>query len=946
MRKRLTAAFSAALLTVAGAVALTAATVATAPPAAAHVVNPADFQQVELAKGVAEMGEPMSMTVLPDRSVLHTSRNGTLRRTTAAGTTSVIATIPVYTHDEEGLQGVAADPGFATNRYIYLYYAPPLSTPGGDAPASGSDFSAWNGVNRLARFTLNSDFTVNMASQVTVLDVATSRGMCCHVGGDIDFDAAGNLYLSTGDDSNPFDSGGYTPIDERSGRNPAYDAQRSAGNTNDLRGKVLRIKVNADGSYSIPAGNLFPPGTARTRPEIYAMGLRNPFRFNVDKATGTIYLGDYGPDAGSTTSTRGPAGQVEFNRITSAGNYGWPYCTGGNTTNETYVDYTFPSGPSGNRFNCAAPVNNSPNNTGLTNLPPARAAWIKYDNCSFAAFGCGSESPMAAPVYRYDSTNPSTVKFPASLDGHVFATEFGRRWIKTIDVNSDGTPGTVGDFPWRGTQVMDAAFGPDGALYVLDYGTGWGSGDASSALYRIEYVPSGNRAPVAKASADRSSGAAPLTVNFSSAGSSDPENGALTYSWNFGDGTSSTAANPSHTFTANGQYTVTLTVTDPGGVTASTSVVVTVGNTAPVVTLNTPVNGSLFSYGDTIPYTITVTDAEDGTIDCSRVKLSYILGHDSHGHPITSQNGCSGSLTIPVDGEHDTAANIYAVFDAEYTDNGANGVPAATTHTQHVLQPRHRQAEHYAAQSGTGLFDKTPAEGGRTVGDIHNGDWIAFDTYNLTGANRFTARVSSAGAGGTITVRTGSPTGTAIATLTVPVTGGWETFTEVSTALSSVPTTTGRLYLTFAGSGTGYLFDLDAFTFDTSTGGGGRTGPITGPGGKCADVTGGSTADGTRIQLYTCNSGTNQRWTVQGTTLRALSKCMDTAGGATADGTAVQLTTCNGATSQNWSAGANGSVVNTKSGKCLDANGASTADGTALIIWTCHGGTNQRWTLP
>lgn len=944
MKNRLTAVLSAAFLTVAGAVAVSATT---APPAAAHTVNPADFQQVELAKGVAEMGEPMSMAVLPDRSVLHTSRNGTLRRTTAAGATSVIANIPVYTHDEEGLQGVAVDPGFATNRHIYLYYSPPLSTPGGDAPSNGTNFSQWNGVNRLSRFTLNADFTLNTASQVTVLDVPTSRGICCHVGGDIDFDAAGNLYLSTGDDTNPFDSGGYTPIDERSGRNPAYDAQRSAGNTNDLRGKVLRIKVNADGTYTIPAGNLFPPGTARTRPEIYAMGLRNPFRFNVDKATGTIYLGDYGPDAGSTTSSRGPAGQVEFNRITSAGNYGWPYCTGTNTTDETYVDYTFPSGPSGSRFNCAAPVNNSPNNTGLTNLPPARAAWIKYDNCSFAAFGCGSESPMSAPVYRYDANNPSTVKFPASLDGHVFATEFGRRWIKTIDVNPDGSAGQVGEFPWRGTQVMDADFGPDGALYVLDYGTGWGSGDASSALYRIEYIgPAGNRAPVARASANRLSGTAPLTVDFSSAGSSDPENGALTYSWNFGDGSTSTAANPSHTYTANGQYTVTLTVRDPAGLTGSTNVIITVGNTAPVVTLNTPVNGSLFSFGDSVPYTITVSDAEDGTIDCTKVTLSYHLGHDSHSHKITSRNGCSGTIEIPVDGEHDTAANIYAVFDAEYTDKGANGVPPATTHTQHVLQPRHRQAEHYTTQSGTGLFDKTPAEGGRTVGDIHNGDWIAFDNYNLTGANRFTARVSSAGAGGTITVRSGSQTGPALATLTVPVTGGWDTFREVSTALTNVPTTTGRLYLTFAGSGTGYLFDVDAFTFDTSTGGG-RTGPITGAAsGKCTDVTGGNSADGTRIQLYTCNGGASQQWTVDGTTLRALGKCMDVVNGGTADGGAVQLGTCNGATSQNWSAGANGSVVNTKSGKCLDANGAGTANGTVLIIWTCHGGTNQRWTLP
>ncbi|MEU4770194.1 PQQ-dependent sugar dehydrogenase [Actinosynnema sp. NPDC023794] len=918
--------------------------IGSAPPAAAHAVNPADFQQIELARGVGEVGEPMTLAVLPDRSVLHTARNGTLRRTTAEGTTSVIGTIPVYTHDEDGLQGVVPDPNFATNRHIYLSYSPPLSTPGGDAPATGTDFSAWNGVIRLSRFTLNSDYTVNMASQVPILDVPTTRGICCHVGGDLDFDAAGNLYMSTGDDTNPFESGGYTPIDERTNRNPAYDAQRSSANTNDLRGKVLRIKVNANGSYSIPPGNLFAPGTAGTRPEIYAMGFRNPFRFNVDKATGALYVGDYGPDAGTSSGSRGPAGQVEFNRITSAGNYGWPYCTGGNTTNETYVEYTFPSGPSGSRYNCAAPVNNSPRNTGLANLPAAKPAWIKYDNCSVAAFGCGSESPMSAPVYRYDAANPSSIKFPAELDGHVFATEFGRRWIRAVDVNADGSAGQINEFPWRGTQVIDAGFGPDGALYVLDYGTGWGSGNEYSALYRIEYNPAGNKAPTARAGANPTSGLAPLTVAFSSTGSSDPEGGALTYAWNFGDGTSSTAANPSHTYTANGRYTATLTVTDPGGRSGSGSVEITVGNTAPTVTLNIPVNGSVFNFGDSVPYTITVSDREDGTIDCTRVKLSYLLGHDSHGHLITSRNGCSGTLQIPVDGEHDTAANLYAVFDAEYTDLGANGQPPVTTHTQHVLQPRHRQAEHFSTQSGTAVYDKAPAEGGKAVGDIHNGDWIAFQPYALGGETRFSAQVSSAGSGGTLSVRTGSPTGPVLGTATVPVTGGWETFTEVSATLASVPAGTVTLYLTFAGSGTGYLFDVDAVTFGTSTGG--RTGRITGPGGKCVDVNGGSSADGTKIQLWTCGSGANQQWTVNGNTLRSLDKCMTVAGGSTGDGAQVQLSTCNGTGAQNWTAGANSSLVNPQSGKCLDANGAGTADGTQLIIWSCHGGTNQRWTLP
>ncbi|MEJ3745652.1 ThuA domain-containing protein [Actinomycetes bacterium KLBMP 9797] len=125
-----------------------------------------------------------------------------------------------------------------------------------------------------------------------------------------------------------------------------------------------------------------------------------------------------------------------------------------------------------------------------------------------------------------------------------------------------------------------------------------------------------------------------------------------------------------------------------------------------------------------------------------------------------------------------------------------------------------------------------------------------------------------------------------------------------------------------------------------------RVGPITGVAGKCVDVTGGSSADGTKIQLWTCNGGTSQRWTVNGSTLRALDKCMGIAGGGTANGGLVQLQTCNGTGAQNWNPGANGSLVNPQSGRCLDANGGGSADGTQLIIWSCHGGTNQRWTLP
>ncbi|WP_351222873.1 ThuA domain-containing protein [Streptomyces sp. NPDC002133] len=770
-----------------------------------------EFQQVTLAKGEPEVGEPMSLAVLPDRSVLHTSRDGELRLTDAAGNTRVVGTIPVYSHDEEGLQGVGIDPKFSENRAIYLYYAPPLDTPAGDAPNDGTaaDFARYDGVNRLSRFVLKADGTLDNASEKKVIDVPATRGICCHVGGDIDFDAQGNLYLSTGDDSNPFASDGYTPIDERPTRNPAYDARRTSGNTNDLRGKILRIKVADDGSYTVPDGNLFAPGTDKTRAEIYAMGFRNPFRFSVDKKTGVLYVGEYGPDAGAADPKRGPAGQVEFARVTKPGNFGWPFCTG---DNDPFVDYDFATKVSGAAFDCAAPKNDSPHNTGLVDLPPAETAWIPYDGGSVPEFGTGSESPMGGPVYHYDPALDSPVKFPEAYDGDFFAGEFGRRWIKRIEHGADGTVQSINDVPWTGTQIMDMSFGPDGALYVLDYGTAWFGGNEHSALYRIENATEGH-SPVAEAKANKTSGTTPLKVTFSSAGTTDADGDALTYRWDFGDGGSSTSANPAYTYRKNGTYTATVTAKDPSGRTGSASVQVVVGNTAPKVTLELPVEGALFDFGDEIPFKVTVTDPEDsaaGTIDCAKVKVTYVLGHDSHGHPVTSANGCTGTIKTSADGGHDPNANIFGVFDAEYTDGGGGGQAPLTTHDQAQLQPRHRQAEHFNAQSGVSVIDKAPANGGKTVGDVHNGDWISFKPYNLTGSTKLTARISSGGAGGFLEVRTGSANGTLLGSAPVPVTGGWETFQDIDVPLRAVPRATTELFLVFKG-GAGALYDVDDF---------------------------------------------------------------------------------------------------------------------------------------
>ena len=313
---------------------------------------------------------------------------------------------------------------------------------------------------------------------------------------------AGNLYLATGDNTNPFESSSFTPIDERAGRQD-YDSQRTSGNTNDLRGKVLRIHPEADGTYTIPAGNLFAPGTAQTRPEIYAMGFRNPFRIGLDKLTNTLFVADYGPDAQAADPNRGPEGTVEWN-IVHAGQLRLALLPRRRTTPTTTT--TFPSGPSGPTFNCAAPVNNSPNNTGLTNLPPARSATVDYDysgNPLFPEIG-GGGAPMGGPVYRFDAACTSDRKWPALLrrqgdlrrvepeqDVHVPDRTPTARSV--VDINQLLAGMTF-------LRPMDFEFGPDGALYLIEWGTGFGGNNDDSGIYRIDYI-AGDRAPIAVASA-------------------------------------------------------------------------------------------------------------------------------------------------------------------------------------------------------------------------------------------------------------------------------------------------------------------------------------------------------------------------------------------------------------------------------------------------------------
>ena len=774
-----------------------------------------DFQKVTLDDNTQN---PMQLDVAPDGRVFYIERDGRVqiwkpdtRQTVTAGR------IPVTESQENGLLGIALAPDFAFSQWVYLFY---------------SQLPDNTLTQVISRFKVNGD-TLDLSSEQKILTFQHQTDQCCHSSGSLGFGPDGSLYASTGDNTNPFDSDGFAPLDEQVGREH-WDSQRTAANSNDLNGKILHIMPMAiptgppgvGTTYTIPANNLFPEAqdtNDKTRPEIFGMGFRNPFRFTVDKTTGWVLMGDYGPDAGTSNPNRGPQGSVEFNVLTKPGNYGWPYCI---RDNVPYNDYDFATKTSGPKFNCDAPVNNSKNNTGLTNLPPAigASAWMGYteqDPRFTPDLGTGG-APMGGPRYHFDPTLDSDRKFPAYYDNKWFIGEWNNGWIKTADLDASGNITKVSPFA-LGTgylRPMDIKFGPDGALYVIEWGSGFGGDNADSGIYRIDYV-AGDKAPVAQATGTPTSGLAPLTVQFNSAGSHDPEGGPITYAWDFnGDGNiDSTDPSPSFTYTQNGAFTAKLTVKDQTGLTGVENIPITVGNRMPVVTFQSPIDGQLASFTDTVPYSVSVSDPEDGTtgngINCSDVKVTISLGHDQHAHDLSSTTGCTGTLHTGLTSGHGPEANTFTVISVTYTDKGGpGGIVPLTGRAQVILQPKTKQSEFFTttgrvpdgATGGTpGVQTETAADdqgGGSDIGFIEDGDYVSYKPFNLQDISEMRFRVASAGAGGTIEVHLDSPTGTLVGTTAnITPTGNWQSYKMVSLPLANPPSGTHELFVVFRNRG-------------------------------------------------------------------------------------------------------------------------------------------------
>lgn len=588
----------------------------------------------------ANLNSPMELTMAKDGRIFFSELFGDVYEyDTHSNQSRLLHHFPVTTIGGMGVLGITVDPNFEQNHFMYVYYAP-----GGQTKEP-----LWF---HLSRFTLRDGRTLDTTSEKVLLRVPVQENSGSHHGGSMAWDKAGNLYLSTGDGTSPFPSEGYAPLDERPGKDHySLDSQRGAGNTNDYKGKILRIHPEADGTYTIPEGNLFPPGKDSTLPEIYVMGARNPYRIALNPRTSVLYWGEIGPDAGED-SKRGPRGYDEFNQARTAGNYGWPYFVG---DNYAYADWDFATRKAGLKFDPAHPVNHSPNNTGLKNLPPARPAMIWYPYAPsprFPELGEGGRSAMAGAFYAYDSSVHTPGQFPAYYDGALFVFDWMRNWVMAL--RFDDSENYVRDEPFMAAQgdfrrPIDLVFGPDGIMYMLEYGSVYGMANPDARLVKIEYY-TGNRPPIAQAgivdtaaaalqqaraflTSDQTtiptertiSGQPPLKVTFTAQRSKDlDDDDAVSYRWAFDEaGATAATDTATHTYTKNGTYHPILQVHDRAGAVSADTLTVYVGNTAPSVRIYTPGNRSVIRPGQPFSYQVRIADAEGQAIDPSHVQVNY-----------------------------------------------------------------------------------------------------------------------------------------------------------------------------------------------------------------------------------------------------------------------------------------------------------------------------------
>jgi glucose/arabinose dehydrogenase len=537
----------------------------TTPVAQANtIVLPPGFSESLVATG---LGSVTAMEFAPDGRLFVLVQGGQVRVIkNGALLPTPFLTMTVDSVGERGLLGIAFDPNFTSNRYVYLYHTVPA------VPSVSSPF------NRITRFTAsvaNPDVAdAGPGTIILSLDPLTSATN--HNGGAIHFGPDGKLYVAVGDNAT------------------SVNAQTLANR----HGKMLRL--NADGT--IPADNPFNATATGANQAIWALGLRNPFTFDFERGTGRLFINDVG--AGTWE---------EVNEGGAGRNFGWPRVEGPGTPSPAITIGTY-----------QAPLH-------------------AYQHIFSPFVLCA----ITGGVFH----NPVNVQFPSSVVGvgEYFYADYcaNRLYIvnPTTGAGREFASGVVGN-------PIDLKMGTDGSLYYAARGE-------SGVVKRIQYAP-GNPPTIVQSPENVTRGVGQNAPFSCSAAGPTP----ITYQWqrNQTDIPSATG----NTYTLNNVQAgdngakFRCVATNPFGSANSTEATLTVTvNQIPEATILTPTSGTLYKGGDTINYSGSATDTEDGTLTGSAFTWEVVFHHDDHTHPFipATTGATSGSFFIPTMGE--TSANVW-----------------------------------------------------------------------------------------------------------------------------------------------------------------------------------------------------------------------------------------------------------------------------------------------